>query len=90
MRERGVAGDGPVSLGQGPVAGDGAIGLYMTRAQVIGGVVVETVEVSEGTLLLAGTTRQWLVSVSQGRQRVERTRGDNISNLSFPGQAFIK
>ena len=77
MRQRGVAGDRPVSLlGEGAVAGDGAIGLYVSRAQVVGRVVVETVEVSEGTwlLVLAGTTGQWLVSVCQRRQRVERTR----------------
>ena len=45
-----------------------------SRAQVVGRVVVEAVQVSEGTLLLAGPTRQWLVSVSEGGERVERTR----------------
>ena len=71
MRQRGVGGDRPVTLlGHRGVAGDGAIGLYVSRAQVVGRVVVQTVEVGEGTLLLAGPTRQWLVSVSQGRQRV--------------------
>ena len=95
MRQRGVGGDRPVRLlGHRAVAGDGAVGLNVTGAQagaqVVGRVVVETVEVSEGTWLLAGTARQGLVSVRQCRQRVERTRGDNISNLSHPRPGFYK
>ena len=42
---------GPVRLGHGGVGGDGPVGLGLGRGEVVGGVVVQAVQVSEGTLL---------------------------------------
>ena len=54
LGHRGEGGDVAICLGERSVAGDGTIGLdgAWAGAEIIGGVVIESVEVSVGTLLL--------------------------------------
>lgn len=82
---------GTIGLRHGTEGGDASIRLRLgceTVLQVVGRVVVQAVQISEGTLVR--TTWKRFISICQSSQRIERTERNNRSRHLLDLYHFVR